>query len=183
MSQAPVFSGVLVKQGSGFLKRWQTRFFTLSGGGELRYFAREGDARPKGSIAIGGGLRDAAGDAKRPHRFDVVGADGRVLRLAARTAADKEAWCAQVVAAEAALGQADGARGSGGAEDSDDAEQAALREPARAAADWRAGKAAAVVVGQAQQLLLPLRGRVREIGHGATAGSWVPSWVYGFDDR
>ena len=139
-----MFSGVLVKQGSGFLKRWQTRFFTLSGGGELRYFAREGDARPKGSIAIGGGLRDAAGDAKRPHRFDVVGADGRVLRLAARTAADKGAWCAQVVAAEAALGQADGARGSGGAEDSDDAKQATLREPARAAADWRAGKAAAV---------------------------------------
>ena len=34
MSQeAPVFSGVLVKQGSGFLKRWQTRFFTLSSGG------------------------------------------------------------------------------------------------------------------------------------------------------
>ena len=32
MSQeAPVFSGVLVKQGSGFLKRWQARFFRLAG--------------------------------------------------------------------------------------------------------------------------------------------------------
>jgi len=43
----------------------------------------------------------------------------------------------------------EGSEDSGGAEDSDDAEQAALREPARAAADWRAGKAAAVAARKA----------------------------------
>ena len=130
--EAPVFSGLLVKEGSGFFKRWQTRFFTLSAGGELRYFASEGDTRPKGSIGIGGGLRDAAGDAKRPHRFDVIGADGRVLRLAARTAADKEAWCAQIVAAEAALGRTDhhGEHGARAAESDGDAGAAARADAA-----------------------------------------------------
>jgi hypothetical protein len=43
----------------------------------------------------------------------------------------------------------EGSEDSGGAEDYDDAEQAALREPARAAADWRAGKAAAVAARKA----------------------------------
>ena len=43
-----------------------------------------------------------------------------------------------------------GGDGTGGSEGIfDDAEQAALREPARAAADWRAGKAAAVAARKA----------------------------------
>ena len=90
-SRGDVFSGWLQLE-VGMIKAWKNRFCELRGA-ELRYFAKEGDAEPKGLLVVAAAT-DVPDGGGRDHRIDLRGSAGgrRLLRVAAPGAAAKAAW-------------------------------------------------------------------------------------------
>ena len=104
-SRGDAFSGWLQLE-VGMIKAWENRFCELRGA-ELRYFAKEGDAKPKGTFVVTGATDVPEGI----NRIDIHGSAGkrRLLRVSAHTSAEKAAWLARF----SALG---GGGGEGGAQ-------------------------------------------------------------------
>ena len=86
-------SGMLEKKGSKFPHTWKLRFFEQRGP-ELRYFVKEGDAKPQGTFGVLSFTVIPDREGKRARRIDMYGAGGKLLSVAAMSPESKEEWLA-----------------------------------------------------------------------------------------
>jgi hypothetical protein len=111
-TKPPPLSGMLLKKATGkhsfrgVRDQWQPRYFEVYPDATLRYFKKQGDATPKGSvdlrmvIDVGAhvGSKDH-GDVKDPTRFDVdLGDSGKILRMKATSEDEAGHWTEALLA-------------------------------------------------------------------------------------